>query len=295
MCGWWLFGWFLRFRAWLKPHRFHGRRKLIEAETPHRGWHRKKPQEVRTRIIHIKAIGSELSCREVAETYNRGNRYRDITVGKTWVNKVIRDSNYEIRTKRQEVRKRRPKAGPRNVTWGMDLTGKTDEAGRLHGVAGILDHGTRADLALTALQDKTTITLLRLLLDCIERYGKPKALRTDNERIFTSRLFGFALWLLSIEHQRIDLACPWQNGRIERFFGTLKHKLNRWSVENREQLEESLRLFRAWYNHVRPHQHLQGRTPAEVWTGIDTDSWPPKGAIWFDAWDGLLTGYYIRP
>ncbi|NIP27488.1 MAG: DDE-type integrase/transposase/recombinase, partial [Phycisphaerae bacterium] len=67
---------------------------------------------------------------------------------------------------------------------------------------------------------------LRHLLDAIERYGKPKFLRTDNETVFTSRLFRFGLWLLGIKHQRTDKGCPWMNGRVERFFGTLKQKLS---------------------------------------------------------------------
>lgn len=65
-------------------------------------------------------------------------------------------------------------------------------------------------------------------------------------------------------------------------------------MDNLGQLNQSLRLFRLWYNHVRPHQSLTGRTPAEVWDGVDTYRHPPKRAIWFEAWDGLLTGYYLR-
>ena len=49
-------------------------------------------------------------------------------------------------------------------------------------------------------------------------------LRTDNEAVFTSRLFCTALQILGIAHQRNDLGCPWQNGRIERLLGTLKAK-----------------------------------------------------------------------
>jgi hypothetical protein len=65
-----------------------------------------------------------------------------------------------------------------------------------------------ACLTLNVLKQKTTITILRILLDCIEHYGKPKFIRTDNERIFTSRLFRFALWMLGIKHPPTDLGCP---------------------------------------------------------------------------------------
>jgi transposase InsO family protein len=68
------------------------------------------------------------------------------------------------------------------------------------------------------------------LAQAIRRYGKPRILRTDNEAVFTSRTFRLGLLLLGIRHQRIDAHCPWQNGRMERFFGTLKRKLDRLSV-----------------------------------------------------------------
>jgi hypothetical protein len=84
------------------------------------------------------------------------------------------------------------------------------------------------------------------------------------------------------------------NGRIERFFGTLKSKLDCWEVDSHEQLEMALRLFRVWYNHIRPHQHLHGRTPAEVWSGIDCFAKSPRESDSFEAWDGLLAGYYLR-
>ena len=84
------------------------------------------------------------------------------------------------------------------------------------------------------------------------------------------------------------------NGRIERFFGTLKEKLNHWEVDNQEQLNNALGQFQFWYNHVRPHQHLDGRTPAEVWQGKDIYTHRVKKEYWFEAWEGLLTGYYLR-
>lgn len=145
-----------------------------------------------------------------------------------------------------------------------------------------------------ALKDKTSVTLLRHLLNAVERFGKPKILRTDNETVFTSRLFRLGLWLMGIRHQTIDKGCPWQNGRIERFFGTLKEKLNQIEVYSREGLNDALKQFRFWYNHVRPHQNLDGRTPAEVWADRDIFQQKAKQKYWFEAWDGLLTGIYLR-
>jgi len=115
-----------------------------------------------------------------------------------------------------------------------------------------------------------------------------------NETVFTSWLFKFSLWLIGIRHQLIEKSCPWQNGKIERFFGTLKEKLDQWQVGSREQLNGALVQFRFWYNHIRPHQNLYGKTPAEVWSGIDVFTKKPKKEYWFEAWDGLLTGFYLK-
>jgi hypothetical protein len=109
-----------------------------------------------------------------------------------------------------------------------------------------------------------------------------------------SHIFRRGLKLLGIRHQLTDPGCPWQNGRIERLFGTLKQKLDQWQVQDLAQLNRDLDTFRHWYNHVRPHQNLDGKTPAEAWGGINPYAKPLKQEYWFDAWDGLLAGYCLR-
>ena len=77
-------------------------------------------------------------------------------------------------------------------------------------------------------------------------------------------------------------------------FGTLKERLNQWEVAGFAALNHSLSEFRFFYNHVRPHQHLGGATPAEIWARVDPYVGPVKQEYWFEAWDGLLQGYYLR-
>jgi putative transposase len=141
----------------------------------------------------------------------------------------------------------RPEPVPRNLVWGLDLTGKTDTRGQLHAVLGLLDHGTRANLVLAALANKSSFTVLGHLFLAIGRHGKPGAVRTDNESVFASRLFRFVLFALGIRHQKTDTGCPWQNGRIERFFGTLKNKLDRLAVDSLDTLNLALTEFRFFY------------------------------------------------
>ncbi|MCB1033918.1 MAG: transposase [Acidobacteria bacterium] len=158
---------------------------------------------------------------------------------------------------------------------------------------GILDHGSRACLAFRRLTDKSTVAVLRALLDVVERYGKPRIVRTDNEATFRSRLFRFVLWTLGIRPQRTAPFSSWQNGRIERSFGTVKPLLRALSGNPSDQpiTQTELNLARTWYNHLRPHQNLGGLTPAEAWSGKVLDR--RRKPVWVTEWDGLLSGATI--
>jgi len=138
---------------------------------------------------------------------------------------------------------------------------KTDQQGHPHLALAIVDHGSRACLRLQQLAEKSSLTLFRELAEAVKRYGRPTSIRTDNEAVFVSRFFRFGLWLLGIRHQRTEPGCPWQNGRVERFIGTVKRELARAPLANGKEFETALRNVRCWYNHDRPHDHLQGEDP----------------------------------
>jgi transposase InsO family protein len=239
------------------------------------------------------------SVRAIATTFNAlWQARRGETVGKTWVAKVISAHQLEIVRKRAEIKKRRPWPMAKNRVWALDLT----YLPRLEGdalaptpILGLIDHGSRACLALSEMRTKATIAILRVVLDAIERYGRPRAVRTDNEACFTSVVFRLVLAVLGIRPQRTTPGCPWQSGRIERLFGTLKPLLRAWHglAGVPEMLQDDLELVRTWYNHLCPHQHLAGLTPAHAWSGTRPN--PRKQAHFVDEWDGLLAGYWFPP
>jgi transposase InsO family protein len=256
---------------------------------------RAKPAWVRREIIRMSALMPNAGCRRIAGSFNR--RFaakRRMTVGKSFVAEVIRRHRYDIGVARRRIKNARPRRVPKNLIWGIDLTGKAALDGKTHAVLAILEHASRAALWLEALEQKSTWTLVQRIVEAIRRYGKPDAVRTDNEPVFTSRVFGLALFVLGIRHQRIDPHCPWQNGRVERFFGTLKEKLDQLAVQSVPVLNALLVEFRFYYNHVRTHQNLGGSTPAEAWAGLDPLAQRFSKEYWFETWDGLLTGYYLR-
>ncbi len=125
------------------------------------------------------------------------------------------------------------------------------------------------DTVKRALVDKSSLRLVQELVQAVKQYGRPQFLRTDNEAVFVSRWFRVGLRLLGIRHQRSEPGCPWQNGRVERFIGTVKRALAVEPIADGNEFAVALQQIRTWYNHDRPHDHLQGRTPGEVWAGID--------------------------
>ena len=295
-----------RFLLWLcaPAHPRHGHKHLRSINPDNHRHSQQKPAWLKEEIIRLKAIMPQAGCRTIVGICNR--RFADsrqVSVGKTCAHQILQRHDYEIQILRRNLKHAKPKVVPRNLIWGDDLTGKTDAHGKLHSLLGIIDHGSRHFLYLQALHDKTSHTLLACLREIIRTYGKPKIIRTDNETIFTSRAFRLGLKQLGVRHQRTDPGCPWQNGRIERLFGTLKQVLDQRiyfplplgeGLGVREQLNTDLTTFSYWYNHVRPHQNLNGQTPAEAWNGIDSYAKPPKQEHWFEAWDGLLSGYHLR-
>ena len=229
-----------------------------------------KPKWVRNEVIRLKAVMPNAGCRTIAHHFNRRwAARRGMRVSKTYVADMCRKQHYLILEARRTLKHRVPRPTPRNRVWGWDLLVKTDRQGHPHLALAILDHASRACLRLQRLSDKSSWRLLQELVQAVKQYGRPQFVRTDNEAVLVSKLFRFGLWLLGIRHQRIEPGCPWQNGRVERFIGTVKRELAVESIADERALTRTLQEIRTWYNHDRPHDHLQGRTPAEAWAGIE--------------------------
>lgn len=84
---------------------------------------------------------------------------------------------------------------------------------------------------------------------------------------------------------------------MERLFGTLKPLLRELVIPSKTALQSALQQFMLFYNHVRPHQNLEGLTPAEKWNGYGTPDITrssPKHRVLVQALDGLMVGYYLR-
>jgi putative transposase len=107
------------------------------------------------------------------------------------------------------------------------------------------------------------------------RYGLPKAIRTDNGSPFASTGAGGLTrlsveWLkLGIKLERIEPGAPQQNGRHERMHRTLKTETAHPPAATPGQQQRRFDAFRQSYNHERPHEALGQQTPAEHYEASD--------------------------
>ena len=276
-----LIQYFKRFFYQKKKYRIHHKPKITVGFKNNR-----KPQWVINKIIYLKAMMPKVSGYKIADIFNR--QFVGIeSVSKTYVYTAIRKYHYAILLERKKIKNKKPYPTAINRIWGIDLTGKHNANHKNMHVLGIIDHGSRFNIVLKYVNNKSTKKLLIEIYSAIKKYGAPEIIRTDNDIVFKSILFKAGLKLMGVKHQTTDIGCPWQNGRIERFFGTLKEKLNQILVKDYGHLDHHLTEFRFWYNHVRTHMNLDGQTPIEIWSGKGIK----RQAEFYSKWDGLLQGY----
>ena len=205
----------------------------------------KKPSWVKEKVMYLKVHLPNDGCRKIAVHFNSQYTHKNISVSKSYVYNVIKEHGYNIIQMRKEMRNKLPYKKEKNQLWHMDLTTINKRQ-----IFGVFDSGTRALVALKHLQTKSTINILITLLETIKLYGKPQSIRSDNEIIFTSRLMKFTLWVLGIKRQTTQIASPWQNGKIERLFGTMKQSFTDLVFPTTQSLETGLKEFRFFYNHI---------------------------------------------
>lgn len=187
-----------------------------------------------------------------------------------------------------------PPSLPNNVEWGLDTTTVRDARSQTHTVFGLVDHGSRLNVMLRPLARFNTWTLLGSICIAIGQHGKPASIRLDNHPVHRAQRVKTVMRWFGIRLRFSQPASPWQNGRIERFFGTFKSHLRGLRFLDESRLRSGLAEFTYFYNHIRSHQHLGGRTPVEVWQGVDPYRRAPRRCLWFEGWGSRLRGWQLQ-
>src|SRR5262249_28916986 len=125
--------------------------------------------------------------------------------------------------------------------------------------------------------------MARLLKSATRRFPKPKYLITDLSREFYGKAFRKAVARRGIIQRFASKDNIYATARLERFWRTLKEmaRLRLFRPLTVQDLEERLELALLHYVCFRPHQGLEGATPAEVLLALDPAARsavsPPRG------------------
>jgi transposase InsO family protein len=235
------------------------------------------PLQVETAIVTLKREKPHWGARKIREKLFRRFSSEVRVPAKSTIHAVLDRHGLVQRRRRGHPR---PQGTPLsagqhpNDLWSADFKGEfrlgnknycypltvTDHASRYLLLCEALE-STREDLAFTAFE--------RLF----HERGLPQAIRSDNGVPFASpnSLFNLSKlsvwWLrLGISIERIKPGHPQQNGRHERMHLTLKREATRPPGINSLQQQAKFDDFIDEFNNQRPHEALEMKCPAEVYT-----------------------------
>lgn len=160
-----------------------------------------------------------------------------------------------------------------NQVWTADFKGqfKTRDSRYCYPLT-VADRFSRYLLACRSQLSVQTVPTRKNFQRLFEQYGLPEIIRTDNGVPFAAptairRLSRLSVWWirLGIRPELIQPSHPEQNGRHERMHRTLKAETTRPPARDARAQQRIFDAFRLEFNHDRPHETLEGRTPAKLY------------------------------
>lgn len=160
-----------------------------------------------------------------------------------------------------------------NAVWSADLKGwfVTGDRQRCDPLT-VTDNYSRYLIRCQAVRPASFEAIQPVFVGAFHEYGLPQAIRTDNGPPFASTTVGglsrLSIWWirLGIIPERIRPGKPQQNGRHERMHRTLKEEAISPPQPTWRRQQIAFDRFRQKFNHQRPHESLNQRFPAEVYS-----------------------------
>jgi putative transposase len=160
-----------------------------------------------------------------------------------------------------------------NDVWTIDFKGwwRTGDGERVNPLT-IRDAHSRFVLAFELVESCTGDVVREVMLRLFRRYGLPSAIQCDNGSPFISTqsmggLTKLSAWWVSlgIRLVRSRPASPQDNGAHERMHADIAGDLESDPEDTLLLQQRACRRWRQVFNHIRPHEALKQRTPAEVY------------------------------
>ena len=152
-----------------------------------------------------------------------------------------------------------------NHVWAADITYIPMKRGFVY-LCAILDWASRRVLAWRLSNTLTTDFCLEAVREALTRYGRPEIFNTDQGCQFTSQEFTGLLKDQGIQISMDGTGCWRDNVFIERLWRSLKYEeVYLHAYETIRDAHQGVARYVTFYNQVRPHRALDGRTPEDVY------------------------------
>jgi transposase InsO family protein len=246
------------------------------ARRPHR-YANQLPAQIEAAIVAAKREKPNWGARKIRERLLRRLPQEVKVPARSTIHAILDRHGLVTRAKRSRTRTEGTPlslGASANALWCADYKGEF-RLGNLHYCypLTVTDHASRYLLLCEAMesnQERFAITAFERLF---KERGLPAAIRSDNGVPFASpnglfNLSRLSVWWLrlGITIERIRPGHPQQNGRHERMHLTLKKEATRPAGANLLQQQAKFDAFIEEFNHERPHEALDMKCPAEVYT-----------------------------
>lgn len=204
---------------------------------------------------------------EICERYTQGYTIEEIYIALK--DKLCEKTVYNILHRRGMLKKNKPKRKFHcyeyehpNDLWHMDFTEFRVKGYKTQYIVAIVDDHSRYMLSFGIFEEKTAANCLSVLVSAVRRHGLPKAMLTDNGKQFVCALFDGYLERMAIKHRRTRPYNPRCNGKIERWFRSLKDKIKLKIYKDPGEMAKSVSEFIGRYNY-KPKRVLNWATPKQ--------------------------------
>jgi transposase InsO family protein len=230
----------------------------------------KLPEVTKRTIVMLKELHPDWGCQRISDELLRGPA---LAASASAVARALHEAGYQ-----QEERPTRPhppkqvqrfeRAKP-NQLWQTDLfTFVLKRQNRRLYLVAFLDDHSRFVVGYGLHASASTALVLEVLRAAIASYGPPSEILTDNGPQYVTWR-GKSQFSKELQQQGIRQIVsrpkhPQTLGKIERFWGTLWRECLQTAVFlDLEDARRRIGLFIDHYNFQRPHQGLEGATPAD--------------------------------
>ncbi len=160
-----------------------------------------------------------------------------------------------------------------NETWQADITHWRLAGGQGVEILNMIDDHSRLFLVSRAFPTAKAADVVDVFRSAIDLHGAPASLLCDNGAVFTATPRGGKV-LLQREMERLGVVAknsrpyhPQTCGKVERLHQTLKRYLAKQTpAKTLSELQGQLDAFCHYYNAIRPHRALGGRTPLQAYS-----------------------------